>query len=112
MLIGFHRARACERRADEAQSHGFEFPRREIGCGISCPKTVTVSRYDGEAGDLRFAHEVVDLLALGVGRSVVVTAELRIGVRGPRLRDHPGGKVLRVRAVVESAVRIAPDLPR
>src|SRR3712207_7574563 len=80
MLKGFHRARACQRSADEAQSHGFEFPRREFGRGIPGPEAVTVSGYDGEAGDLRFAHEVVDFLALGVGRPVVVTAELRVGV--------------------------------
>src|SRR6185503_1901824 len=112
MLKGFYRARACQRRADEAQSHWFEFPRRKIGCGISSPKAVPVPRNDREAGDLRFAHEVVDFLALSVGRSVVVTAELRIGVCGPRVLDHSGGEVLRVRAMVERAKRIAPDFPR
>src|SRR5262249_12902566 len=112
MLSGFHRTRAYQRRADEAQSHGFEFPRREIGGSISGPEAVPVPPNDGEAGDLRIAHEVVDLLPVGVGRSVVVTAELRIGVRGPRLLDHSGGEVLRVRAPVERAERIAPDLPR
>src|SRR6185503_6982599 len=112
MLKGFHRARACQRRADEAQSHGFKFPRRKLGGGIPSPKTVTVPRNDREAGDLRFAHEVVDLLALRVGRSVVVSAEDGVGIRGPRILDHSGGEVLRVRAVVESAERIAPDFPR
>src|ERR1043165_4661269 len=112
MLIGFHRAWACQRPADEAQSHGFEFPWRQIGCGISSPETVPVSRNDREAGDLRFAHVVVNFLSLGVGRSVVVTAELRISICGPRLLDHSGWEVLRVRAPVERAERIAPDFPR
>src|ERR1043165_9158338 len=103
MLKRFHRTRACQRRADKAQSHGVEFPRRELGCGISRPKTVTVPGYDREAGDLRFAHKVVDFLALGLGRSVVVTARLRIGVRRPRVPGHSGGKVLQIRAVVESS---------
>ena len=103
MLKGFHRARACQRRADEAQSHGFEFARREFGGSISCPEAVPVSRYDGKAGDLRIAHEVVDLLTLGVGRSVGIAAEVRVGVRGTRLLDHSGGGVLRVRGMVGRA---------
>src|ERR1044072_9040877 len=103
MLKGFHRARACERRADEAQSHGFEFPRRKFGCGISSPEAVPVPRHDPEAGDFCFAPYVVDFLALGVGRSEVVTAELRIRICGPRLLDHSGREVLRVRAPVERA---------
>src|SRR5689334_20142854 len=111
MLKSFHRARACQRRADEAQSHGFEFTRRKIGCGISSPKAVSVSRNDCETSDLGFAHEVVDFPALGVSGSVVVTAELSKGVCGPRLFEHSSGEILRVRAPVERAERIAPDFP-
>src|SRR6185369_440604 len=112
MLICFHRARACQRPADEAQSNRFELPRRKIGCGISSPETVPVARDDREAGNLCFAHEFGNVLAPGVGRSVVVTAELRISISGPRLLDPSGGEVLRVRAPLERAARIAPDFPR
>src|ERR1044072_455048 len=112
MLKSFHRAWACQRPADEAQSHGFEFPWRQFGCGISGPENVPVPRHDRAAGYFCFTHYVVDFLALGVGRSVVVTAELRIRICGPRLLDHSGREVLRVRAPVERAERIAPDFPR
>src|SRR5689334_7836041 len=111
MLIGFHRARACQRRADEAQSHGLECPRRKTGGSISGPETVTVSRYDGEPGDLRIAHQIIDLLPLDICRAEVGAADLGIGVRWPRLPGHVRGQVLRIGPPVQAPERIAPDLP-
>src|ERR1700752_3563341 len=111
MLYGFHRARAYQRRADEAQSDWFEFPRWEIGCGITGPESVAISRDDRKARDLRIAHEVVDLLALGVGSSEVVAIGHPVSVRRPRVLDRPGGEVLHVHAVVQGPERIPPNLP-
>src|ERR671929_1232380 len=111
MLKRFHRARACQRRADEAQSYGFEFPRRELGCGIPGPEAVTVSRYDGEASDFRVPHQIVNLLPLGISCAVIVATAYPVSVRGPWILGHSGGEILQIHAVVESSERIAPDFP-
>ena len=64
VLIGLHGARAGERGADEAQADRLELAGRQFRGRIAGPEAVAVARDDGEAGDLRVAHEIVDLGAL------------------------------------------------
>src|SRR5688572_23657988 len=112
MLEGFHRAGADHRRSDEAQTNGLEFSRREMCRGIAGPERVAIAGHDRKAGDLCFTHEVVDLRSLRVSRTKIVAARHPVSVCGPGILHHSRGKVLQVHAVVESAVRISPYLPR
>jgi hypothetical protein len=53
---------------------------------------VTVARDDREAGDLRIAHEVVDLAALVVGAAVIAGADHGEGVGRPLLLGQSRGR--------------------
>src|SRR5262245_13083298 len=109
VLVGFHGTQADERSADEAQTHRFEWLRRERLRCIAGPEAVPVARHDREARDLRVADEIVNLAALDVSAAVIASADDRITAR-PRLRKARR-QILRVDSPVERAQRIAPDLP-
>ena len=111
MLEGFHRPGARQRAADEAQAHGLELPRRKLRRRISRPEAVAVARDDRKAGDFRVADKVVDLATLHPGAAIIVRAGID-ETRRPRLGEQASGEVLRVDALVERPLRIAPDLPR
>ena len=73
---------------------------------------MTVARHDRESCDLRIAHNVIDLLPLGIGSAVIVGPADPVSVGGPGILHHSGGKVLHIHPIVESSERISPDLPR
>ncbi len=99
VLVGFHRAGAHQRPADEAQPNRFELARRQHRRRIAGPEAVAVARDDREAGDLLVADEVVDFPALVIGAAVIAAAALREAVRGPRLLDQFRREVFQVGAL-------------
>src|SRR5436190_14155611 len=111
VLKSFHRPRAGQRGADETDPDRLERGGWQSGGGIAGPKAVTVARHDRESCDLRVADQVIDFAALVVGPSPIAVVEQREGMGRPLLLDQPIRKVLRVGPLVESALRIAPDLP-
>src|SRR6185312_7341052 len=98
--------------ANEAQADRIELAGRKLRSRVSRPEAVAVARYDGEARDLRVAHQMVDLGALRVRCAEVTPAEGSVRVRGPGLLGETAGQVLRVGALIERSERVAPDFPR
>src|SRR5206468_3144260 len=111
VLEGLHRASARQRGADEAEAHWLKLPGWELGRRISRPEAVAVARDDRKAGDFRVADKVVDLATLHPGAAIIVGTGID-ETRRPRLGEQASGEVLRVDALVERALGIAPDLPR
>ncbi len=98
-----------ERRADEAQADRLELAGRKFRRRVAGPEAVAVARDDGEAGDLRVAHEIVDFGALGVRGAVIAAADIREAPSfGHGSLVRPGGQVLRVGALIERALRVRP----
>jgi hypothetical protein len=113
VLIGLHGAGARERRTYETQADRIELARRKFRRRISGPEAMAVARDNGEAGDLRVAHEIVDFSALCVGRAEIAPAQVCVGaVFRPRLLGQTRGQVLRVGALIQRAQGIRPDFPR
>src|SRR4051812_8367441 len=111
VLERLHRPGAGQRGADETDPDWLEFGGWQLRGGITGPEAVTVARHDRESGDLRIADEIVDFAALVIGAPVIAAADLREGVGRPLLPGQSIGKILRVGPQIESAERIAPDLP-
>src|SRR5579862_2151257 len=111
VLQRLHGSWAGERGADEAEADGLELAGRQHGGGIAGPETVKVARQDRESGDLRIADKVVDLPALVVRTAPVVSAHHGECVGRPLLLRQAIGQILRIDPIVESSLRIAPDLP-
>src|SRR6185369_8506098 len=78
---------------------------------ISRPEAVAVARDDRKAGDFRVADKVVDLAALHPGAAIIVGAGIDEAGR-PWLGQQASGEILRVDALVDRSLGIAPDLPR
>src|SRR5579872_655359 len=111
VLISLHRPRAGQRGADETDPDRLELVGWQAGGSIAGPKAVTVARHDREPGDLRIADEVIDFATLVECPAIISGAALREGVGRPLPFGQSIGKVLRVGAIIEGALRIAPDLP-
>src|SRR5262249_7382853 len=111
MLVRLDQPGRGDRSRDERDPNGLERRRRQRLRGQARPETVPVAGHGDETGEPAVAYGIVDLGALAVrGAVVAATAEARVALARPA-RACAGGQVLGIRAPVQRALRVPPDLP-
>lgn len=104
VLVALHGAGAGERRTDETQADRLELAGRKFRRRVAGPEAVEIAGDDGEAGDLRVAHKIVDFSALQVGGAEIAAAHVRVAaVFRPRFLGQTRREILRIGAVIHDA---------